>query len=126
MAVTETRAGKRSLVLLVDVPAHVDPALRLVVEGLQRRRLDRIDGDAGARLHDADDAVAGHGAFRREAHRQVAAHAADRHGAVARLVLVLARGARPGIWNSMPAALRIFDQPSSRCLGAPTVTRSSL
>ena len=41
IAVTSIRAGKRSLLVLVDVPAHVEPALGLVVEGLQRRRLDR-------------------------------------------------------------------------------------
>ena len=79
--------GKALLVVLVDVPAHVDPALRLVVIGGQRRRLDRVDGDAGARLQDADDAVAGHGALRRETHRQVAVGAADRerHGPSCRL-----------------------------------------
>ena len=42
-------------------------------------RLDRIDGDALARGHDADDAVARHGAaVGREAHRQIAVDAADR------------------------------------------------
>src|ERR1700724_3221032 len=30
----------------VDIPAPVEPALRLLREILQRRRLDRVDGDA--------------------------------------------------------------------------------
>src|SRR5262245_23258462 len=38
---------------LVDIPAHVEPALRLVLEILQRGRLDRIDRDALARRDDA-------------------------------------------------------------------------
>ena len=41
----------------VDVPAHVEPAFRLFLEVLQRRRLDRIDGDALARVEDSDDTV---------------------------------------------------------------------
>ena len=64
---------------LVDVPAHVEPALRLFLEILQRRRLDRIDRDALARRDDADDAVARHrAAVRREVDRQVGIDAADR------------------------------------------------
>src|SRR5664279_5052303 len=39
----------------VDIPAHVEPALRLLLEILQRRRLDRIDRDALARRNDADN-----------------------------------------------------------------------
>src|SRR5882724_2652223 len=44
----------------VDVPAHVEPALRLLLEILQRRRLDRIDRDALPRRDDPDDPVAWH------------------------------------------------------------------
>src|SRR5580704_4559134 len=32
--------------LVIDIPAHVEPALRLVLELLQRLRLNRIDRDA--------------------------------------------------------------------------------
>src|SRR5690606_8687998 len=46
--------GEALLQALVNVPAHVDPAVRLVVEGRQRGRLDRVDGYAGARLENAD------------------------------------------------------------------------
>ena len=42
---------------LVEVPAHIDPALRFLVELLQARRLDRIDGDALVLFHDADDTI---------------------------------------------------------------------
>src|SRR5665213_2936528 len=65
---------------IVDIPAHVEPALRLLFEILQRRRLDRIDGDALARRNDADDAVARHrAAIGRELDRQVGIDAADRN-----------------------------------------------
>jgi hypothetical protein len=57
---------------LVDVPAHVEPAFRLVLVILQRRRLDRIDRDPLARRDDADNAVARHrSAIGRELDRQV-------------------------------------------------------
>ena len=70
------KAPRRAFLL---VPAHVEPALRLVLELAQRRRLDRIDGDPLARREDADDAVARHrAAVGRKAHRQVAVDAADR------------------------------------------------
>ena len=72
IAVTSIRAGKPLVPLVLDVPAHVEPALGLVVEGLQRRRLDGVDGDALSRREDADDAVARHGAAFGEAHRHVA------------------------------------------------------
>ena len=76
---TMIRAGKRCGVGVVDIPAHVEPALRLVLEILQRRRLDRIDRDALARRDDADDAVARHrAAVRRELDRQIGIDAADR------------------------------------------------
>ena len=66
------RAGKRCGSLGVDVPAHVDPAVGLVVEGGEGGRLDRVDRDALAGRQDADDAVSRHGAaIGREAHRQV-------------------------------------------------------
>src|SRR5579883_657488 len=67
----------------VDVPAQVEPAFRGVLEFLQRRRLDRIDGDTLAGLEDADDAVTRHRpADRRETHRQVGVDAADRDSTV--------------------------------------------
>ena len=76
-------AGREALALaLVDVPAHVEPALGLVVEVLQGRRLDRIDGDPLARRHDADDALAGHRAALGEADRHVAVEAADRDSVI--------------------------------------------
>jgi len=53
---------KPLLAILRNIPAHVYPAFRLVVEGGQRGRLDRIDRDPRARLHDTDDAIARHGA----------------------------------------------------------------
>ena len=57
----------------VDVPTDVEPAFRLIVESDQRRRLDRIDGDAFSGREDPDDAVSrDRAAIGREAHRQVA------------------------------------------------------
>src|SRR5580704_4255978 len=68
-------------VRIVDIPAHVEPALRLLLEILQRRRLDRIDRDALARRDDPDDAVARHRpAVRRELDRQIRIDAAHRYG----------------------------------------------
>ena len=61
------------------VPAHVQPAFRLVLELTQCMRLDRVDGDPLARREDADNAVARHrAAVRRKTDRQVAVDAADR------------------------------------------------
>ena len=95
--------GEALAIALLDVPAHVEPALRLVVELRQFGRLDRIDRDALARRDDADDAVAGHGAAAgREAHRQVAARAADGDGLSALVPALVRIAAAPGIWNSMP------------------------
>src|SRR5690606_13669344 len=82
--------GETLAVVLVDIPAHVDPAFGLIVESGQRRRLDRIDGDARSGLDDADNAVTRHRAFRRKGHRQVAAHTPDRQRAILWLGLVLA------------------------------------
>src|SRR6516162_242857 len=66
---------------LVDVPTHVEPALRLLLEVLQGRRLDRIDGNTFAGGDDADNAVAGYRtAVRREFDRQTGIIAADRDG----------------------------------------------
>src|ERR1017187_7837613 len=42
------------------IPAHVQPAFRLVLELPQCMRLDRVDGDPLARREDADNAVARH------------------------------------------------------------------
>ena len=118
---------KALLVVLVDVPAHVDPALRLVVEGRQRRRLDRIDGDARARLHDADDAVAGHRALRRETHRQVAAHAADRQRVALafRCSLPRLRDAAGHLEQHAGGVADVRTSPPRAACGA-WVTRSSL
>ena len=57
----------------VNVPTHVQPAVRLVVERGQRRGLDRIDRDPLSGIEDADDTVARHGAaVRSETHRKFA------------------------------------------------------
>src|SRR5690348_7840924 len=64
----------------VDVPTDVEPALRLFLEILEVRRLDRIDRDPLARRDDADDPVARDGAaIRREFDREVGIDAADRY-----------------------------------------------
>src|ERR1700752_955337 len=66
---------------LVDAPADVEPALRLLLEFLECGRLDRIDRDALPRGYDADNAVARHRtAIRREFDRQIRIDAADRYG----------------------------------------------
>ena len=54
----------------IEIPTHVDPAVRLVVERGERGRLDRVDRHAFAGRQDADDPVSRHGAaFGREADR---------------------------------------------------------
>src|SRR5947209_7972810 len=61
----------------IDIPAHVEPAFGFLFKILQRRRLDRVDGHALARRHDAHDAVARHrAAIRRELDRQIGIDAA--------------------------------------------------
>jgi hypothetical protein len=51
-------AGRKALRRAgVHLPAHVEPAVGLVVEVGERRRLDRVDGDALAGGEDADDTV---------------------------------------------------------------------
>src|SRR5215813_8446573 len=45
----------------VDVPAHVEPALRLFLYILRGRRLDRVDRDSLAGCDDAHDPVARYG-----------------------------------------------------------------
>ena len=73
--------GKTPLLFLVDVPAHVIPAVRLVLISRKRRRMDRVDGDPLARRQDADDAVARHrAAVRRKTDRHVVDRTADRYG----------------------------------------------
>src|ERR1019366_10038969 len=58
---------------LLDVPAHIEPAVRLFVEGDKIGGLDRIDGDSLARGQNADDTIARHrAAIRSEADRQIA------------------------------------------------------
>src|SRR4051794_41958579 len=70
--------------LRIDVPAHVEPALGLVVEGGERRRLDRIDRHPFAWSQDADDAVARNGAaVGGKAHRQIRVEPADRDASLA-------------------------------------------
>src|SRR5690348_3537189 len=64
----------------IDVPADVEPPLRLFLEILQVRRLDRIDRDALARRDNADDAVAWNRApVGRELDGQIGIDAADRY-----------------------------------------------
>ena len=94
---------------LVDVPAHVDPALGLVVEGLQRRRLDRIDGDARPgcmmpTMRSPGTAPSGAKRTGRSPRTPRIGTAPSPVGSALSL-----RAARPGIWNIMPAALRIFE-----------------
>ena len=73
------RAGKRCGVRSSTSQRRSSQRSGLVLEVLQRRRLDRIDGDALARRQDADDAVARHrAAVGREPHRQIGVDAADR------------------------------------------------
>src|SRR5206468_117253 len=63
---------------IVDVPAHIQPALRLLLEILQCGRLDRVNGDALTWGNDADDPVARHGSpVRGEFDRQIRIDAAD-------------------------------------------------
>src|ERR1700730_12087636 len=63
---------------LVDVPAQIEPTLGHILEVLQRRRLDRVDGDSLAGGENADNAVArNRAAVGREAHRQISIDAAD-------------------------------------------------
>ena len=66
------------LVGLVEIPADIDPALGLLVEFRERRRLDRIDGDRLLADMDADDAVARHCAGRRETDLDVATETTER------------------------------------------------
>src|SRR5262245_27037709 len=97
--------GREALcIVLVDVPGHVDPALRLLVERLQRLGMNRIDGDALARVEDADDAVAWDRAVRCEADRQIAAQAPDRDAVCAGGALAFAAAARAG-----PTELQAHD-----------------
>ena len=65
---------------LVHIPAHVDPAVWLVIIFGQHRRLDRIDCDALSRLHDADDTVSGHSARCTERNGDIACRTTDRQG----------------------------------------------
>src|SRR5262249_57194830 len=48
--------------LVVDIPTHVEPALRLILELFERLRLYRIDRDSLAGSENADDPVARNGA----------------------------------------------------------------
>src|SRR4029453_12331217 len=64
----------------LHVPAQIKPALGDVLEILQRRRLDRVDGDALARGENADNTVARYcSAVGRKSHRQIGVDAADRN-----------------------------------------------
>ena len=112
-AVTAIFAGKRCGVVFVDVPGHVDPALWLLVEGLQRFGVDRIDGDALAWIENADDAVAGDRAVLGEAHRQVAAQAPDRDAVRPRRSALFRLLLDPGQRNLSPMTLPRPNQPSS-------------
>ncbi len=62
----------------LDIPANIEPALRLFLEILQRRRLDRINRDPLTRRDDADDAISRHRTtIRRKLHRQIRIDAAN-------------------------------------------------
>src|SRR3974390_3718244 len=64
---------------LFVVPAHVQPAFRLVLKLGERWGMDRINRDALTRRYNADDTIARHrAAIGRKAHRQIAVDAADR------------------------------------------------
>src|SRR5204863_6898583 len=56
----------------IDIPAHVEPPLRLLLKVLQCWRLDRVDRDALPRRNNAHDPVSWYGAaIGRELDRQV-------------------------------------------------------
>lgn len=89
---TRIAAGNPLRVLGVHVPAHVEPAFRLVVELRQFRRLDRVDRDRLSRRHDSHDAVPRDRApVRRETHRQFPMQPADGDGPLVRLALLAQR-----------------------------------
>src|SRR5262249_9768667 len=98
--------GKALRRAVLHVPAQIEPALGRILEILERRRLDRVDGNALAGREDADDAVARHrSAIGCEAHRQVGVDAPDRDcsaGLAGHLHFD-----RLGFFQPEPAALRL-------------------
>src|SRR5262249_62274833 len=71
--------GKPVRCLSLHVPAQAEPALGRVLEILQRRRLNGVDGDPLAWRENPDNTVAWHGSpIWYEPHRQIGIDAADR------------------------------------------------
>ena len=101
---------------VVEVPAHVEPLLRLVVVFDQRGRMDGIDRDALPRRANADDALARHrAALGREAHGDVPIDAAQRQRSSR---LVLARHPEHQVrrlGEAEPAALVAARSPAPLC-----------
>src|SRR5579885_993389 len=78
--------GEELVPAFLNVPAHIDPALRLVIELPEIGRLDWINGDSLAGREDADNAVAGdRAAIRRKADGEIRVRAADRNGGLVRV-----------------------------------------
>ncbi len=121
IAVTSIREGKYSL--RVSSTSHLTsrPALRLIVEGCEIGRLNRIDRDAFAGRQDADDAVArDRAAVRRETHRQVALQPPDRNR------LMFRRPFRTRTLKARLVALVMPNQPASLWARIGAGLRSSL
>src|SRR6516225_6752471 len=65
----------------LNVPSNIEPTFRSILELLESRRLDGIDGNTLAGREDADDAIPGQcPPVRREAHRKFVIDAADGDG----------------------------------------------
>src|SRR5690242_8473115 len=94
--------------LIVDVPPHIELALRLILELFERLRLDRINGNALAGSEDADDAVARHRtALRSETHRQIGIDATDGNCAAFNFRRQLELH-RPAEFQAKPAAFGLW------------------
>src|SRR5215472_7103393 len=62
----------------LNVPSNIEPTFRSILELLEGRRLDGIDGNTLAGCEDADDAIPGQCTpVRREAHWKLMIDAAD-------------------------------------------------
>src|SRR5690606_34432377 len=107
---------------ILHVPAHVEPALRLVVVFFERRRMNRINRDAFARRENADDPVAGYSAaIRRKAHGQFAIDASDRDRRRALLFALLRNTEFQGACAAQPepAAFAFRSLSAGYALAAP-------
>ena len=88
-AIQQNARGKNIVAVLVDVPAHVEPAVGLVLERHQSGRLDGVNRDALTRRENANNPISRHrAAVRRETHGQIAAKAPDGQRAAARPVVL--------------------------------------